>query len=171
MERTRTIFILFVASSLAFSGGSTQEQNIEQTVDYINEAIEKDPYYGDGKKDNIEFEVGEKGRLTAQYYWGSYKAFKHIMDLQKLDKSKVKRDTSSIYGRDIIELHCKETDRCIKKESNHKRKSRIKGEYSFSVTDNDEAGRRVQNAFIHLIERARERFESPEKKKKDPYDY
>ncbi len=171
MERSRTILFLLVASFLAFSGGSTQEQNIEQTVDYINKTIEEDPFYGGAKKDNIEFEVGEKGRLTAQYYWGTYKAFKHIMDLHKLDKSKVKRDTSSIYGRDIIELHCEETDRCIKKESNHKRKTRIKGEYSFSVTDNDDAGKRVKNAFVHLIERAEKRFEDSKDKKKDPYDY
>lgn len=172
MERTPKITALLLISFLAFSGGMTQEQNIEQTVEYINEAIEKDPYYG--KKDrNIDFEVDEEGKLTAQYYWGSYKAFKHIMPLQNLDKSKVKRDTGKIYGRDIIILHCAETDHCIKKENNHKQKSREKGKYSFSVTQREEAGKRVQNAFVHLIERAKERYEdiSKDENGKDPYDY
>ena len=171
MEKLRTIPVLVLVSFLALSGGVTQEQNIEQTVDYINDAIKKDPYYG-GKERDIEFEVDEKGKLTAQFYWGSYEAFKHIMPLQRLDKSKVKRDTSKIYGRDIIQLHCKESDNCIKMEKNHKRKSREKGKYEFSITDEDEAGRRVQNAFIHLIERARKRYDKESKDNgKDPYDY
>jgi hypothetical protein len=171
MDPKQTLIFLVLTAFLCYSGGSTQEQNIQRTVDYINKAIEKDPYYGGGKKDDIEFEVGDKGKLTAQYYWGTYKAFKHIMPLTSLDKSKVVRDTSSIYGRDIIELHCKETDRCIKKESNHKRKTRTKGTYSFSITDHDGAGRRVKNAFVHLIERAQKRFEGSTDNGKDPYDY
>ncbi|MFB6257395.1 MAG: hypothetical protein ABEH38_01775 [Flavobacteriales bacterium] len=170
MKRSRLISVFVIASFLNYSGGVTQEQNIKQTVDYINKAIEKDPYYG-GKDNDIEFDVDDKGKLTAQYYWGDYKAFKHMMHLKNLDKSKVKRDTSKIYGRDIIELHCKETDHCIKKKVNHKQKTREKGEYSFSVTDKNEAGRRVQNAFIHLIQKAKARYQGSEEKKKDPYDY
>lgn len=171
MEKQRTIPTLVIASFIALSGGVTQEQNIEQTVDYINDAIDEDPYYG-GKERDIEFEVDDEGKLTAQYYWGSYEAFKHTMPLKELDKSKVKRDTTKIYGRDIIELHCHEGSNCIKMEKNHKRKTREKRKYEFSVTNTERAARRVQNAFIHLIERAEKRYENGSSdKSKDPYDY
>ncbi len=171
MERNRSLICILLTAAISLSGGMTQEQNIQKTVEYINKAIEKDPYY-DGKDDDLEFKVDDKGTLTAQYYWGSYKAFKHTMSLKNLDKGKVKRDTSTIYGRDIIRLYCKETDHCIQKKVNHKPKTREMGKYEFSVTDKNEAGRRVKNAFVHLIERAQKRFKGSSKNNgDDPYDY
>lgn len=172
MDRNSYAFSLLFIALLSVSGGVTQEQNIEETVDYLNEVIEEDDKYGD-RKDNLEFEVDEKGMLTAQYYWGTYKAFKHTMKLKSLDKGKVERDTSTIYDRDVIRLYCEENDHCIKKESNHKRETREKGKYEFSITKKDGAGRRMRNAFVHLIERAESRFADQEngKKEDDPYDY
>ena len=170
MERTRPLLCLLLTALITASGGVTQEQNIQKTVDYINKAIEKDSHYG-GKDDDLEFKVSKKGKLTAQYYWGSYKAFKHTMSLKNLDKGNVERDTSTIYDRDIIKLHCKETDNCIRKEVNHKNKTREMGKYKFSITNESGAGRRIKNAFVHLIERAQKRFKESSDNGEDPYDY
>lgn len=166
MDRTKSIpFVLIILLTL-FSGKSTQELSVEETVEYINDAIEKDDYYGK-KKDQLEFKVDEEGDLTAQYYWGTYEAFEHEMSLKDLAKDSVGRDTSTLYDRDIIKLNCAETDHCITKEFTHKHNSYTMGTYEFSITTNRDAGRRVQNAFSHLIEQAELEFDDAEKKDGD----
>lgn len=171
MERNFVILFLFILPLFLISSeNETQDLSVEETLDYINKAVEKDDFYS-RKKDQLKFEVNDNGVLTAQYYWGTYKAFKHVMSLRRLDKDTVERDTNTVYGRAIIRLHCKETDHCITKEFNHKPKSREIGTYEFSITRKNQAGLRVRNAFEHLIEKARSRYDDPKKKDgDDPFD-
>ena len=91
------------------------------------------------------------------------------MHLHDLDKTKVRRDTTTLFNNEMIEISCKE-GRCIKKEMNHKDMTREKKTYSFQVSTEDNAGVRIKNAIVSLIELAQEKY--PKRKKDtDPYDY
>lgn len=171
MDRKKSTIIYSIILLFLFSGKGTQELSVEETVNYINQALEEDDLYGP-QKDQLEFEVDDDGKLTAQYYWGTYKAFRHEMSLKDLAEDSVERDTITLYDRDIIKLNCKETDHCITKEFRHKHNDREMGTYEFSITEKNDAGRRVQNAFSHLIEQAELEFDNGEEEQdgNDPFD-
>lgn len=151
----KLLLLIILAYCICFTAQS-QELNINETIEYINEKLNK----GHLKH---EWSVTVHGKLIIKRYWYGDLSSTDAMYLKQLDANSV-----YVSDSDWIRIRCKGEKSCNHVIFIPEGKSYNQQIYFFRTDDDKNTKKQLANAIIHLIELANKESKY---KENDPFDY